>query len=356
MTKNLAFDADSAILEFSSEKCSLPMIKKVNPTNYAGAITCYMQEDMSRSGGKITFVTLHDTQSSYHAFLPFVNSSHMSRVRERARFVHLVMPGHDDSAVLWQGDMYPTCDELAHDVNDVIDAFGFGACICLGSGAGANILCRFVLRYPNRCLGLIAIDMLAAPASIYSQLIQGVTGVTVTQAKWMEKGKQLANKSAGLVGGDSSQSSYRIPADNLQMYEKAYMQRTDLRQLLADGLSSEVLLISGEYSANVKECRRVLRSMDKRRTTFVQFDKTNDILVERHFQLARALVLFSKSCGVLLGVPMFGLEAEYDKVAMRANKQAVAEECQPQVVREIAKQLISHERRLEAYLDGEHNM
>lgn len=307
------------------------------------------------TGGKITFVTLHDTGCNHRSFVPFIESSFMDRVRQRARFVHVVMPGHDDGEPLWQGDNYPTCDEIAHDINDVLDALGHATCICMGEGAGANILARFTLQYPNRCLGLISIDLLAAHAGLSAQLWSGVEQLGVNRAKWIEKAKSMRSAKLGKYAqlGGGAQGSRGILAQNMLKYEMMYLQRSALQDLLGDGLSSEVLLISGQYSSNVKEVRRVLRFMDKTHTTFMQFDKTNDILGERHEQLARALVLFSKSCGVLLGVPMFGLEDAYDKVAMKANR---SEECKPDVVRQIARQMISHERRLAAYLDGEHEI
>ena len=42
--------------------------------------------------------------------------------------------------------------------------------IGLGLGAGANILCRLAIHYPDKVLGLVAIQPTAAAATVMEQL------------------------------------------------------------------------------------------------------------------------------------------------------------------------------------------
>ena len=52
--------------------------------------------------------------------------------------------------ILVSSFVYPTMDELGEQVLDVLVHFGLKRVIGFGVGAGANILCRFALAYPEK--------------------------------------------------------------------------------------------------------------------------------------------------------------------------------------------------------------
>ena len=120
-----------------------------------------------------------------------------------------------------------------------------------------------------------------------------------------------------------------------------------------------MLLLTAQYSPHVKEVKSTVRFMDKLHTTLMVVDKTSDILCDavslpfvtqfliKQMNLARALVLFCKGCGVLLGIPLFGLEQAFDRVNAKIKGDST------QTERDIARTLMHHEYRLQCFLDGE---
>lgn len=83
--------------------------------------------------------------------------------------------------------IYPTMDELASQMSYVLTHFGIKQFIGFGVGAGANILARYSLSYPERVSALCLINCVS------------------TQAGWIEWGYQKLNarhlRSKGMTQG-----------------------------------------------------------------------------------------------------------------------------------------------------------
>lgn len=67
---------------------------------------------------------------------------------------HIVdLPGQENDAEMYPGQ-YPTIQELGENLLPrILDDLKVPLVVGLGEGAGANILVRFALRHPQRCLG-----------------------------------------------------------------------------------------------------------------------------------------------------------------------------------------------------------
>ena len=64
---------------------------------------------------------------------------------------HVNAPGQEDGALpIAESVEYPSMDEMAEQVNEVINHFAIVKYIGLGVGLGANVLMRHALRYPER--------------------------------------------------------------------------------------------------------------------------------------------------------------------------------------------------------------
>lgn len=71
----------------------------------------------------------------------------MADVKNRSVFLHVCVPGQEDSAPDWQGDQaFPTLTQLGEDLVCVLDAAQIKTVIAFGEGAGANVICRFAVR------------------------------------------------------------------------------------------------------------------------------------------------------------------------------------------------------------------
>lgn len=62
--------------------------------------------------------------------------------------------------------VYPSLKTLGEDLVTVLDFLHVKYVIGLGEGAGANVLARFGLAHPARCLGLILINCTGSAASV----------------------------------------------------------------------------------------------------------------------------------------------------------------------------------------------
>lgn len=79
---------------------------------------------------------------------------------------HISPPGHELGAgPICLEDPLPSVDDLADQINEVLNFFGLGAVMCMGVTAGAYILTLFATKYRERVLGLILISPLCKAPS-----------------------------------------------------------------------------------------------------------------------------------------------------------------------------------------------
>ena len=80
-------------------------------------------------------------------------------------FVHVVLPGQDSGAEDLDSK-YPTMQELGDDLVCILDQLKVEFAVGLGEGAGANILARFAMLHPTKCLGLILVHPTSTTAGV----------------------------------------------------------------------------------------------------------------------------------------------------------------------------------------------
>lgn len=67
---------------------------------------------------------------------------------------------------------------IAEDLVTVLDKLNVNLVIGLGEGAGANILARFGMAYPDRCMGLILIHCTSTTAGVMEHFKDKVISLT----------------------------------------------------------------------------------------------------------------------------------------------------------------------------------
>lgn len=305
-------------------------------TKYSGSLKVYIQGDIKDRAGKVVFLTVHDVGFNHKSFLPFVNCTPMTEVKKKSIWVNVCLPGQDDNDdLLPEGYEFPALDGIAHDLYYVLDRFNVNTVIGMGEGAGSNILCRFGLYFPNRCLGLVLIDCTSSTAGVEEY-------IKYTMFNWKEGSTKLVDKLMKFLtyhkygsGGRSESWKENMQAQNLAKYLDVFLKRSDISPLVAKDLKVEAVLINGGMASNIQSTYTVNR-LNPQTTTIVILDGVFDVLREAPKNLTRALILFCKGCGVLLGVPMLGLENEFKRVKERqaANKAQLA----------IASKILNNER------------
>ncbi|KAG9154078.1 hypothetical protein Leryth_000575 [Lithospermum erythrorhizon] len=79
---------------------------------------------------------------------------------------HISPPGHEPGAYRASSDKPEfSADDLADQIDEVLDYFRLGAVMCMGVTAGAYILTLFALKYPKRSMGLILVSPLCKSPS-----------------------------------------------------------------------------------------------------------------------------------------------------------------------------------------------
>ncbi|KAF0299546.1 uncharacterized protein FJT64_027730 [Amphibalanus amphitrite] len=141
--------------------------KHVIDTKHCGPLTIYVQGDVSLQDKKAVFLTVHDLGCNHTSFHDFVEHPVMKEIKERSIFIHVDVPGQEDDAITLPDDFkFPTMQQLGEDMLQVLDTLKINMVIGLGEGAGANILARFGLAYPDRVLGLVLVHCTSTRAGI----------------------------------------------------------------------------------------------------------------------------------------------------------------------------------------------
>ena len=89
----------------------------------------------------------------------FFNYPEMRSLLHRFCVLHVTAPGQEDGAErMADGLSYPTMDELAAQVTEVLDHFRVRRYVGLGVGLGANVLLRHALSSPERVDSLAVVN------------------------------------------------------------------------------------------------------------------------------------------------------------------------------------------------------
>ncbi|KAL3074060.1 hypothetical protein niasHT_033268 [Heterodera trifolii] len=273
----------------------------------------YVQESSPNWEGKTVFLTVHDVGSTPQPFIDFVNSPAMSSVQQHSVFLHVCVPGQNDGAPKLEGD-FPSMDQMGESLVHVLNTLDVRNCIGIGEGAGADILCRFAMAWPNRVLGLILIHCLATPHGIIESFKEMLLNLrledgNMNSAAWdylfLHK---FGLHEKMLKEAFIAELSSVINTHNLSRYLYAYNRRTNICELIGKKLANtDVLLITGSRAPHNQDVRHMFENMRRDKSTLLVIDEVIDVLAEAPSRVARSLILFCKGFGELSGVETPGI-------------------------------------------------
>ncbi|KAG8133961.1 putative Protein NDRG1-like protein [Naja naja] len=112
-------------------------------------------------GNRPAILTYHDIGLNHKTcFNPLFNHEDMQEITQHFAVCHVDAPGQQDGASSFPpGYMYPSMDQLSDMLPGVLKQFGLKSVIGMGTGAGAYILTRFALNYPDMVEGLVLINV-----------------------------------------------------------------------------------------------------------------------------------------------------------------------------------------------------
>jgi len=282
-----------------------------------GRLKVYVQGSFEERQNKTIFLTVHDIGANHRSFYPFVGHETMQEVRERSVFLHVCMPGHDDLEPTLENAAFPTLDQVSQDLIAVLNEFNLRAVVGVGEGAGANVLCRFALAHPNKCLGVVLIHCTSATAGVVEYVKEKVikrkmsTQGSVTQmaSDFLIKHKfgAYVDYKSPQVHGYAAELQQRFNAVNLALYIDAFLKRTSLSTELPN-MRTDALLVVGSKVDDIHTVQSMHRLMSKEKTTLLVLDDVGNVMLEAPEKFAKAFILFCKGCGVLGAVRVPGFE------------------------------------------------
>lgn len=292
-------------------------IKKIEVKGKHCSYNVYVQGDLEDRHGKTVILTVHDLGTNHKSFIHFVNHPSMVDVKAKAIFLHVCVPGQEDNATEFL-DEFPSFDQLGDDLVCILDSVDVRTCIAFGEGAGANIICRFAIAWPNRIMAIILVHCTSTTAGVIEYFRDMLTNLRLesglmTQGAW---DYLITHKFGSQV--DKKEKQYYIDEmrttmnpKNLCKYLYNFSKRTDFSALIGPKLSNmDALLVTGSKAPHIQSIYNTHKNMNKKKTTLLVVDSVSDVMTEAPENLARSLILLCKGCGVLSGVAIPGMERQ----------------------------------------------
>ncbi|XP_026570108.1 protein NDRG4 isoform X1 [Pseudonaja textilis] len=235
----------------------------------------------SARGNRPALLTYHDVGLNHKlCFNTFFNSEEMQEIMKHFVVCHVDAPGQQSGASQFpQGYQYPSMDQLAAMLPSVVQHFGFKYVIGIGVGAGAYVLAKFALIFPDLVEGLVLINVDPNAKGWIDWAAGKLSGLTSTLSDMvlshLFSQEELANN-VELVQSYRQQIASTVNQFNLQLFWSMYNSRRDLEMNRpgsapnAKTLRCPVMLVVGDNAPaedGVVECNSKL---DPTTTTFLK--------------------------------------------------------------------------------------
>uniref|UniRef100_A0A670K4W8 NDRG family member 4 n=1 Tax=Podarcis muralis TaxID=64176 RepID=A0A670K4W8_PODMU len=241
----------------------------------------------SPKGNRPALLTYHDVGLNHKlCFNTFFNFEDMQEITKHFVVCHVDAPGQQAGASQFpQGYQYPSMDQLAAMLPSVVQHFGFKYVIGIGVGAGAYVLAKFALIFPDLVEGLVLVNVDPNGKGWIDWAATKLSGLTSTLPDTVLT--HLFSQEE-LVGNTELVQSYRqqissmVNQYNLQLFWNMYNSRRDLDINRpgsipnAKTLRCPVMLVVGDNAPaedGVVECNSKL---DPTTTTFLKPGKLTE--------------------------------------------------------------------------------
>uniref|UniRef100_A0A670K4R4 Protein NDRG2 n=1 Tax=Podarcis muralis TaxID=64176 RepID=A0A670K4R4_PODMU len=187
----------------------------------------------SPKGNRPALLTYHDVGLNHKlCFNTFFNFEDMQEITKHFVVCHVDAPGQQAGASQFpQGYQYPSMDQLAAMLPSVVQHFGFKYVIGIGVGAGAYVLAKFALIFPDLVEGLVLVNVDPNGKGWIDWAATKLSGLTSTLPDTVLT--HLFSQEE-LVGNTELVQSYRqqissmVNQYNLQLFWNMYNSRRDL--------------------------------------------------------------------------------------------------------------------------------
>ncbi|KAM4894653.1 protein NDRG4 isoform 1-T1 [Sylvia borin] len=265
----------------------------------------------SPKGNRPAILTYHDVGLNHKlCFNTFFNYEDMQEITKHFVVCHVDAPGQQAGASQFpQGYQYPSMDQLAAMLPSVVQHFGFKYVIGIGVGAGAYVLAKFALIFPDLVEGLVLMNIDPNGKGWIDWAAAKLSGLTSTLPdivlSHLFSQEELMNNTE-LVQSYRQQIGSVVNQFNLQLFLNMYNGRRDLdinrpgTVPNAKTLRCPVMLVVGDNAPaeeGVVECNSKL---DPTNTTFLKMADSGGLpQVTQPGKLTEAFKYFLQGMGYI---------------------------------------------------------
>uniref|UniRef100_A0A674NAV1 NDRG family member 4 n=1 Tax=Takifugu rubripes TaxID=31033 RepID=A0A674NAV1_TAKRU len=204
-------------------------------------------------GNKPAILTYHDVGLNHKlCFNSFFNNKDMQEISKHFVVCHVDAPGQQIGASqLPQGYQYPTMEQLAGMLPTVVQHFGFKSIVGIGVGAGAYVLAKFALIFPDLVEGLVLLNIDPNGKGWIDWAATKLSGLTSalpdTVLSHLFSQEELMNNTE-LVQSYRQQINNTVNQFNLQLFWNMYNRCTSGRQTCSQVTEAlcPVMLVVGD--------------------------------------------------------------------------------------------------------------
>ncbi|XP_050526398.1 protein NDRG3 isoform X3 [Daktulosphaira vitifoliae] len=326
-------------VELTGVRPSLPAVRTFTRSNTGveevyvdtdnGPVCVAVQGDRSRP----PILTYHDLGLNYiTSFQTFFNYSGMRNLTSNFCIYHVNAPGQEEGAPpLPDNYVYPTMDELANQLDNVLKYFDLKSVVGLGVGTGGNILARFAFKQPLKIEALVLVNVVSTSAGWieygYQKLnarylkSKGMTQGVLDYLMWYHFGKGTEMRNHDLARVYREYFVHSVHPGNLAAFIDSYVRRTDLgisrstptsesssagrRPSMTTTLQMPIINVCGALSPHQEDTVTLNSKLDPTKSSWMKISECSMVLEEVPHKMCEVLRLFLQGLGyaVRLGRP-----------------------------------------------------
>ncbi|XP_055013039.1 protein NDRG1a isoform X1 [Boleophthalmus pectinirostris] len=267
-------------------------------------------------GDRPIILTYHDIGLNHKTcWDTLFNHEDMSEIMQHFAVCHVDGPGqHEGANTFSTGYEYPSMDQLAETLPLVLKHFGLKSVIGMGIGAGAYILTRFALDYPNMVEGLVLININPCAEGWMDWAAHKISGWTHAEPDMIIThlfGKEEIHHNQDLIATYRHHIINDMNQFNLHLFVKSYENRRDLEiERPVPGtnvrtLKCPSLLVVGDNSPAVEAVVECNTKLDPTKTTLLKMSDCGGMpQVDQPGKLTEAFKYFIQGMGYMPSASM----------------------------------------------------
>eukprot|EP00040_Diaphanoeca_grandis_P020230 m.107580 g.107580 ORF g.107580 m.107580 type:complete len:318 (-) comp27807_c1_seq3:104-1057(-) len=285
--------------------------KEVLQTKF-GDLTVHVQP--AAQDTYVNIITYHeiglDSQACWETLF---NHPAAKELNEKATIYHITAPGQGAKDPDYQSELgYPSMDQLATQVGDVVNHFKLNRWVGMGAGAGANILLRYAATDQQRCLALCLMSPLVRQASwsewgfkkvsdMEMSMVHGLPTFVQNQLINTYFSVKTVNENVDLVNVTKKYMETEMNAVNFGWFLQSYVDRTDLTlEITRKNFRVQTLICTGGNTIHTEEVMEALPCFPVDKIDHIEVFHVGDLIhLEQPFEVLRGFKLMLAGLGII---------------------------------------------------------